>query len=58
MTTEEKLEKVLAYIENRDKVLQMRVRDLRNNRMYDLAEKYDHARVELEGIRSLIEEDD
>ena len=55
---EKKLEKVLAYIENADMKLQKRVRDLRDYKMFELADKYDRVREELENIRWIIEEDD
>ena len=57
MNAEDKIGKLLDYIENRDTKLYKRVNELREYERYDLAEMYEKVREELETIRWIIEEE-
>ena len=57
MNAEDKIRKLLDYIENRDTKLYKRVNELREYERYDLAEMYEKVREELETIRWIIEEE-
>ena len=57
MNSEDKIRKLLDYIENRDTKLYKRVNELREYERYDLAEMYEKVREELETIRWIIEEE-